>query len=52
MSMANRFALAVSLVLVTSAAIAADMPGLGKPVSEADLALWATDRIPGNPDAI
>src|SRR5262252_6426957 len=40
MSMANRFALAVSLVLVTGAAIAADGPGLGKPVSEADLALW------------
>src|SRR5258706_10044267 len=41
MSMAKRFALAVSLVLVASAAIAADTPGLGKPVSEADLALWA-----------
>src|SRR5258706_11149077 len=40
MSMAKRFALAVSLVLVASAAIAADTPGLGKPVSEADLALW------------
>jgi mono/diheme cytochrome c family protein len=40
MSMAKRLALAVSLVLVASAAIAADTPGLGKPVSEADLALW------------
>src|SRR5499427_6146810 len=40
MSMANCFALAVSLVLVSGAAIAADTPGLGKPVSEADLALW------------
>ena len=40
MSMAKRLALAVSLVLVAGAAIAADTPGLGKPVSEADLALW------------
>ena len=40
MSMAKRLALAVSLVFVASAAIAADTPGLGKPVSEADLALW------------
>ena len=40
MSTAKRFALAVSLALFAGAAVAADMPGLGKPVSEADLALW------------
>ena len=40
MSMAERFALAVPLALVAGIAIAADGPGLGKPVSEADLATW------------
>jgi mono/diheme cytochrome c family protein len=40
MSMAKRFALAVPLALLAGAAIAADAPGLGKPVSEADLAIW------------
>ena len=37
---AKRLAIAASLALLASAAIAADKPGLGKPVSEADLALW------------
>jgi S-disulfanyl-L-cysteine oxidoreductase SoxD len=37
---ANRFAIAAALALVAGAAAAADKPGLGKPVSEADLALW------------
>jgi S-disulfanyl-L-cysteine oxidoreductase SoxD len=40
MSTAKRFALAVPLALLAGAAFAADGPGLGKPVSEADLALW------------
>ena len=40
MSMAERFALAIPLALVTGMAFAADGPGLGKPVSEADLAKW------------
>ena len=40
MSMAKGFAFALPLVLVASAALAADTPGLGKPVSEADLAKW------------
>jgi S-disulfanyl-L-cysteine oxidoreductase SoxD len=40
MSMARRFAFAASLALLASAAAAADTAGLGKPVSEADLALW------------
>ena len=40
MSTANRFAFAAPLALLASAAIAGDMPGLGKPVSEADLAQW------------
>jgi cytochrome c len=38
--MAKGFAFALPLVLVASAALAADTPGLGKPVSEADLAKW------------
>ena len=37
---AKRLAIAASLALLASAAVAADKPGLGKPVSEADLALW------------
>lgn len=40
MSMAKRFALALAFALLAGTAMAADMPGLGKPVSEADLALW------------
>src|SRR3981081_1608114 len=40
MSTAKRFALAASLALLAGAAVAAEMPGLGKPVSEADLAVW------------
>ena len=40
MSMAERFALAIPLALVAGMAFAADGPGLGKPVSEADLAKW------------
>ena len=41
MSMCSRLALVVSLAVVLgSAALAADNPGLGKPISEADLALW------------
>jgi len=40
MSMGKRFALAAAAALLANAAIAADGPGLGKPISEADLALW------------
>jgi S-disulfanyl-L-cysteine oxidoreductase SoxD len=40
MSMAKCLALALPLALVASAGLAADLPGLGKPVSEAELALW------------
>src|SRR5882757_11151944 len=43
MSTGKRLAVVVPLVLAlggAAAAIAADLPGLGKPVSEADLALW------------
>ena len=40
MSMAKGFALALPLALIAGAALAADTPGLGKPVSEADLAKW------------
>jgi cytochrome c len=38
--MAKSLALALPLVIVASGSLAADLPGLGKPVSEADLALW------------
>src|ERR1700722_19131136 len=40
MSTAKRFVLAIPLALVAGIALAADGPGLGKPVSEADLAKW------------
>jgi S-disulfanyl-L-cysteine oxidoreductase SoxD len=41
MCMARRLSLNIALALLLGgAASAADMPGLGKPVSEADLALW------------
>jgi S-disulfanyl-L-cysteine oxidoreductase SoxD len=42
MSMRKRFAIAIPLALALSAApsIAADGPGLGHKISEADLALW------------
>jgi S-disulfanyl-L-cysteine oxidoreductase SoxD len=41
MSMGKRLSFAVALVLLLAgAAHAADTPGLGKPVSEADLKLW------------
>jgi S-disulfanyl-L-cysteine oxidoreductase SoxD len=40
MSMAKRFALAIPLALLGGAAFAAELPGLGKPVSEADLTAW------------
>ena len=40
MSMGKRFALAVAVALVASAASAADGPGLGKPINETDLVLW------------
>ena len=40
MSMAKCLTLAVPLAMLAGAALAADWPGLGKPVSEADLALW------------
>src|SRR5262249_47147313 len=40
MSMGKSLAFAVAVSLIASAAVAADRPGLGKPVSEADLALW------------
>ena len=38
MSMGKSLALAVAVSFFASAAIAADRPGLGKPISEADLA--------------
>src|SRR5499426_2261248 len=40
MSMGKSLALAVAVSLFASAAVAGDGPGLGKPISEADLALW------------
>jgi S-disulfanyl-L-cysteine oxidoreductase SoxD len=41
MSTGKRLALVIPLALALgAAAMAADQPGLGKPVSEADLALW------------
>src|SRR6202051_3775497 len=40
MSTGKRFALVAPLALWAGVAIAAEAPGLGKPVSEADLALW------------
>jgi len=40
MSTAKCFAFALPLALLAGAALAADGPGLGKPVTEADLALW------------
>ena len=40
MSMCKSLAVVVSFGLVLSAAVAAEQPGLGKPVTEADLALW------------
>jgi mono/diheme cytochrome c family protein len=46
MSTAKRVALAIPLALLAVAAVAADKPGLGKPVSEADLALWDISIAP------
>ncbi len=40
MSTAKRLAFAVTFAMLAGAATAADGPGLGKPVSEAELALW------------
>ena len=40
MSTGKSLALAVAVSLFASAAVAGDGPGLGKPISEADLALW------------
>jgi cytochrome c len=40
MSTGKHLALVIALVLGGGSALAADQPGLGKPVSEADLALW------------
>ena len=40
MSMPKCLAFTLVLGLYSGAAVAADTPGLGKPVSEADLALW------------
>ena len=40
MSMCKRLALAVPLALVAGVALAADGPGLGQKISEADLLLW------------
>jgi mono/diheme cytochrome c family protein len=40
MSTAKRFVLAIPLALVAGIALAADGPGLGKPISEADLTKW------------
>jgi cytochrome c len=40
MSTAKYFVAALALALSGATALAAELPGLGKPVSEADLALW------------
>jgi mono/diheme cytochrome c family protein len=40
MSMRNSLAVVIALALGAATAMAADQPGLGKPVIEADLALW------------
>jgi S-disulfanyl-L-cysteine oxidoreductase SoxD len=40
MSTAKRFVLVIPLALVAGIALATDGPGLGKPISEADLAKW------------
>jgi len=40
MSMCKRLALAVPLALAAGVALAADGPGLGQKISEADVALW------------
>jgi mono/diheme cytochrome c family protein len=46
MSTAKRVALAIPFALLAVAAAAADKPGLGKAVSEADLALWDISIAP------
>jgi S-disulfanyl-L-cysteine oxidoreductase SoxD len=40
MSTHKRFAIAATFALLAGAALAADKPNLGQPVTEADLALW------------
>jgi cytochrome c len=40
MSTGKHLAIVVALALGAGSALAADQPGLGKPVNEADLALW------------
>jgi S-disulfanyl-L-cysteine oxidoreductase SoxD len=40
MSTGKHLAVVIALVLGGGSALATDLPGLGKPVSEADLALW------------
>jgi S-disulfanyl-L-cysteine oxidoreductase SoxD len=40
MSMCKSLAVTLPLAFVLSSAVAAERPGLGKPVTEADLALW------------
>ena len=40
MFMRNSLAVVFVLALAAATAVAADQPGLGKPVIEADLALW------------
>jgi S-disulfanyl-L-cysteine oxidoreductase SoxD len=40
MSTGKHLAFVIALALGSGGALAADLPGLGKPVSEADLALW------------
>jgi cytochrome c len=40
MFMRNSLAVVIALALGAAVAVAADQPGLGKPVIEADLALW------------
>ena len=39
-------AIPLGLMLGAATAIAADRPGLGKPVTEADLALWDGAGVP------
>jgi len=46
MSMRNLFLAAVALTWSVGTAVAGDVPGLGKPVSEADLATWDLSIAP------
>ena len=51
MSMCKRLALAVPLALAAGVALAADGPGLGQKINEADVALWDISIGPDSPAA-